>query len=417
MKKWSVIMAVVMALLILVVVPISALAQTDDEVTSDTAPRLRDGLAIVAPLGAPVATEISMTVFRCSDQEPVEGAHVWLVAKDKLETLRQEMAAVRGGDGLDAGQDDYERLLGVHGTPLGQTDGEGKLWYSFDNAGRYLLVAVMGGYLPDFRAITVGMLPRALAIDAPRRAEVGENVTITVFQRGTEAPVKDAGVWALTREDAETLKADMAGIRESGDQDTIGAAVEEACDVHGIFLGTTNGAGKVKYAFEDAGGYLLVTVKRGYFPGWKPIAIGTMLRALAIDAPRRAEVGENVTITVFQRGTEAPVKDAGVWALTREDAETLKADMAGIRESGDQDTIGAAVEEACDVHGIFLGTTNGAGKVKYAFEDAGGYLLVTVKRGYFPGWKPIVIVPETGAKALERPGSLDEGSGIRPGLQ
>jgi len=72
----------------------------------------------------------------------------------------------------------------------------------------------------------------------------------------------------------------------------------------------------------------------------------------------------------------------------------LKAELSSIRESGDQEAISAAIEEACDINGIFLGKTNGAGKAKYAFEDAGGYLLFTAKRGYFPGWKPILIVPE-----------------------
>ncbi|MFC1894017.1 hypothetical protein ACFLYR_08405, partial [Chloroflexota bacterium] len=67
-------MAMVMALLVVAIVPISTLAQTDDDVTSNSAHWYRDGLAIVAPRVAPVDTEISMTVFQCSDQEPVNGA-------------------------------------------------------------------------------------------------------------------------------------------------------------------------------------------------------------------------------------------------------------------------------------------------------------------------------------------------------
>ena len=291
MKKWSMIMAMVMALPIMAAVPISALAQTNEDVTVNSNPVLRDGLAIVAPRVATVDTEISMTVFQCSDQEPVEGASVWLITRDRLEVVRQEMAAVKGSNGLSAEQEDYESLLSIHGTPLGKTDVEGKVWHSFDSAGRYLLIAVMRGYFPDSRPIAVGMLPRALAIDAPRRAEVGENVTITVFQRGTEEPVKDAGVWAFSREDAESLKANMSSVRESGDQEALNAAIEEAGDIHGIFLGTTNGAGKVKYAFEDDGGYLLVTAKRGYFPGWKPIVIVPELETQALD--RSGLLGEN----------------------------------------------------------------------------------------------------------------------------
>jgi hypothetical protein len=273
MKKWSIIVAVVMALLLVAAIPLSALAQDGDDVTADSASRLRDGLAIVAPLAAPVDTRISMTVFRCSDQEPVEGAGIWLVSREKMEALRQEVAALRDNDDLDAASDAYERLLDVHGTFLGRTDEKGKLWHSFGSEGRYVLVAVKRGYLPDSRPIAVGMLPRVLAIRAPWRAEVDKDVTIAVYRRGTENPVEEAGVWAFTREDAESLKAAVSGMRESGDQAAIDAAVTEACDIHGIFLGTTDDDGKLSYAFKDAGGYLLLARKPGFFPGWRPIVI------------------------------------------------------------------------------------------------------------------------------------------------
>ena len=139
MKKWSIIVGVVMAVLLLAMGSMSALAQTDEDVTVSQNPTIRDGLAIVAPRVAPVDTEISMTVFKCSNQEPVEGASVWLVTRDKLETLRQEMARFKGKNGPNTEQEDYESLLSIHGTLLGQTDEEGKVWHSFDNAGRYLL--------------------------------------------------------------------------------------------------------------------------------------------------------------------------------------------------------------------------------------------------------------------------------------
>jgi hypothetical protein len=210
------------------------------------------------------------------------------------------------------------------------------------------------------------------------------------------------------------MKERLTSVRESGSTAAVDAAIQEILNVHGIFIGTTNGAGKVKYAFEEAGGYLLVAKKNGYFPGWKPIAIGLAPKALAIDAPRKAHVNENVTITVFQRGTEDPVKDAGVWAFTREDAASLKDRVASFRESGDTSEIDAAVEEACNAYGIFLGSTNGAGKVKYAFEEAGGYLLVTWKQGFFPGWKPIVVLPELQLQSQARPETPGQRPAIKP---
>ena len=109
MKKGSIIIGVVMAVLLLAMGSMSALAQTDEDVAISPNQALRDGLAIVAPRVAPVDTEISMTVFRCSDQEPVAGASVWLVARDRLEILRQKMATVEENDGLNTEPAKYSR--------------------------------------------------------------------------------------------------------------------------------------------------------------------------------------------------------------------------------------------------------------------------------------------------------------------
>ena len=85
MKKWSIVTVFTAALLAMMVSPLSALAQTEDSEETAGLPPFRDGLAIVAPLATPVNTEISITVFQCSDQEPVEGAGVWLVTRERAE--------------------------------------------------------------------------------------------------------------------------------------------------------------------------------------------------------------------------------------------------------------------------------------------------------------------------------------------
>ena len=102
MKKWSIIMVIVMVLLVITVSPLSALAQTGEDPEGASRPILRDGLAIVAPLATAVNTQISITVFQCSDQEPVEGAGVWLVTKEKAEILKQEIAANKENGGANA---------------------------------------------------------------------------------------------------------------------------------------------------------------------------------------------------------------------------------------------------------------------------------------------------------------------------
>lgn len=273
MKKRTVIIITLAALLALALSSIPVLAQSDEDATTRAKPPVEGALAIVAPWVAPVGQEISMRVFLRANQEPVEAAGVWLLTREKAEALRAEMVALREDASLAAEEQDHEALMNIYGTFLGRTGEDGRLYRTFEEAGGYLLVALKPGYLPGRTGIRVGTLPGALAIDAPRMAEVGERVTITVFQRGTLEPVKDAGVWALTREQAEALKAETESIRGSGDHEAVQAALEEAVNIHGIFLDTTNGSGKVMHAFTEPGGYLLVARKPGYFPGFAPIGI------------------------------------------------------------------------------------------------------------------------------------------------
>ncbi len=88
--------------------------------------------------------------------------------------------------------------------------------HTFDEANNYVLIAFKAGYYPDFSPLVVKELPRALALEAPRKAEIGETVTITVSQRRTGDPISEAGVWAITREYAENLRARVAEVREAG---------------------------------------------------------------------------------------------------------------------------------------------------------------------------------------------------------
>ena len=120
--------------------------------------------------------------------------------------------------------------------------------------------------------------------------------------------------------------------------------------------------------------------------------------ALAIVAPRIAGVGKEISMTVFLRATQEPFEGAGVWALTRDEAEVLREEMAALREDGSVAAADKDYEALVDIHGAFLGRTDEDGKLYHTFVEAGGYLLVTVKRGYFPGFTPIGIrdVPESG---------------------
>ncbi len=54
---------------------------------------VRDGLAIIAPLGAPVGKSVMMTILQRSDSGLVGGAGVWALTHDEAEALMEEMPA------------------------------------------------------------------------------------------------------------------------------------------------------------------------------------------------------------------------------------------------------------------------------------------------------------------------------------
>ena len=255
-----------------------------------------------------------------------------------------------------------------------------------------------------------------LAIVAPRRAPAGEEVSMTVFDRQDQDPVKDAGIWALTRENAESLRERIAEIREENENGIRDLDWESLVSGYGFSLGTTQGNGQLKYTFTEEGGYLLIAIKQGYIPGRTFIAIRTIPVALAIQAPRRAPVGEAVTMTVFQRGTEDPVKDAGIWALTRENAGSLRERIAEIREENENGIRDLDWESLVSGYGFSLGTTHGNGQLKYTFTEEGGYLLIAIKQGYIPGRTFIAIrsIPE--ANVLSKWGRPVKGPGDASGL-
>ena len=390
MKKKLMLTAATLALIAATVPAALAFAQTQQP-GPQALPAIKDGLAIVAPRVAPVDKEVSMTVFRRSDQTPVEGAGVWAVTQDKIEALKADMDSIKGNN--DAAQ--QESTLALHAALLGRTDDKGKVFHTFDDAGRYLLVTFKAGYWPDMTAIAVGVKPLrlpALTINALGRADVGERVTITVNEKATGDAVKDAGVWALSREKAEAIKAELADRKSNADAAQLESIVEDTLNVNGTFLGTTNGAGKLTTSFDADGTYLLATYKRGFLPAYKPILIGTSVgRALVIQAPRKAVVDQNVAITVVEKATGDAVKDAKVWALSKDQALSLREEIAALKSKNDH----VAIENAINSHAMYLGSTNGAGKLNHKFDVAGGYLLVTYKAGYWPGMAPIVITPET----------------------
>ncbi|MCP4608923.1 MAG: hypothetical protein GY845_09440, partial [Planctomycetes bacterium] len=167
------------------------------------------------------------------------------------------------------------------------------------------LVAVKDGYYPGFAPLTVRTIPRALGIKAPKVVGVNEDVTMTVYQRLTHDPIEGAGVWAFSKDDAETVRIEIADIRSEIQTDAQEYDYEALMNTYGEYLGRTNNEGQLTHAFDQTGKYVLVTWKMGYWHGFASITIKDQRPALAIRAPRFSQIGQEITMTVCERPNQS----------------------------------------------------------------------------------------------------------------
>ncbi len=200
MKKWRILVLTMLTLLLAAMSPMAVLAQSDEATLTADTPPANGALAIIAPWVTAVGQEISMRVFLRADQEPFPGAGVWALTRDEADALRTEIGSLREVGSSAAGSVDYEAMVSTRGIFLGWTGADGRLYHTFGEAGRYVLVAVKGGYHPGFAAIKVRDVRQGIGVEAPRRAAPGEEITITTFERTTQEPLAGAGIWALTRD-------------------------------------------------------------------------------------------------------------------------------------------------------------------------------------------------------------------------
>jgi hypothetical protein len=347
-------------------------------------------LGIKAPDTAQVGEGVTIGVFERGTGEPVENAGVWAISRENAELVKEEVALLQE-ETATAEDIDYEALVEIYGEFIGWTDESGEVTHTFNEAGCYVLVAVKQNYLPAFKLIRIGELPESLVIDAPKTAPVGETVTIGVSERSTGEAVEGVFVFALSRDNAVALNQEITEIREAGEIAVVDIDYKALADCYGELIGITNEAGEVTHAFDEAGWYLLLAVKADYLPGFAPIRIGTLPKALGINAPRMAKTDEEVTISVFERRTQDPVEGAGVWAVSRDNIDALKAQIAQLTEEGTTASVEVDYESLVGLVGEFIGWTDGNGEVRHAFDEPGLYLLVAVKKGYYPGFTLIVI--------------------------
>jgi hypothetical protein len=239
-------LALVMALSL--AIPFASVALADTERTSDTATDIRLALDIRAPAEVVVGQPVVMQVVEKHTGRVVAGAGIWAIDLNSV-TIAAESAEA------------YAALAASSGQFLGQTNGRGLLRHSFDDAGRYVLVAVKDGFVPGFTRITINPRPlRALAVDAPAAARVGQPVVVTVTLANSQRPVAQAAVYAVNINDLASLAADA--------QDYAALVAS-----NGQFLGMTNRNGQLRHSFSEVGKYVLVALKDGFVPGFAKISI------------------------------------------------------------------------------------------------------------------------------------------------
>jgi hypothetical protein len=232
----------------------------------------------------------------------------------------------------------------------------------------------------------------ALDIRAPAEAVVGQPVVMQVVEKHTGRAVAGAGVWAINL-NSVTVAADTAEAY---------AAVVEKC---GQFLGRTNQRGLLRHSFDDVGKYVLVAVKDGFVPGFTRITINPRpVRALAVDAPDAARVGQPVVVTVTLANSQRPVPQAAVYAVKVNDLASLTADA--------QDYAALVASS-----GQFLGMTNRNGQVRHCFSEAGKYVLVAIKDGFVPGFAKISIERGPRPQVEASPVADLQPSAVRPDME
>ena len=343
----------------------------------------QQGLRIKAPdapeLGAPVT-------FKVVDRDtavPVAGPALYakkigeismpkVTSQTIISSTAKAVAAV--ANPVSASETAVEFEIKESGISLGYTGDNSELTYSFDQSGRYVLVAIKDNYAPGFAKIAVTLATREpLDVKAPRIAMIGEPVTITVVAQGIQLPVSRASVYVLkvgeflANESIETVVPP-----EASDADE---AVEYAVEVKkaGAFIGYTDDEGKVVHSFIRTGRYALVATKDGYIPGFAQIVITIAgQRALDVVAPGAAAEGRPVTIKAVEGALRWPVEVAGVYALKMRviaapapiengtDIRITTAEPANLSEAEGYALLAGRT-------GIFSGYTNGAGEMVHSF--------------------------------------------------
>ena len=254
-------------------------------------------LGIKAPDRADVDDPVTIKVFDRGAGVVVGGAAVYALKIDESADYPISLEAATSTDAVSTGgAEKYATMVTETGFFIGYTNDEGQVVATFDETGRYVLVATKEGYKPGLARIIITLAaPAALVIKAPREAHIGQRVTIAVYTRQGGRPVEGAAVYALKWNVAPSpvpvengtvtqvleLQPDYAT-----EADKYAAMARE----DGEFIGHTNSSGQVFHAFDEVGRYTLVAIEDGYVPAFT----GINIKAYGVANPQQIEEVEPV---------------------------------------------------------------------------------------------------------------------------
>lgn len=365
----------------------------------------------------PVSTQVGkQAVFKVTEREhgiPVENAEVYakkigdisipLVVDSDVEIPY----AVENADEIKA-----------TGIFLGYSNGGGIVQYQFDEAGRYVVVALKDNYAAASKKLLVRAADlNKMTINVVRQADTGEEVVVKVFDASNNETVAGAAVYVIKRADLPPVVSqkqirNQKQIRINGISENItatstnGTAVIAANGIlpvikdvlaNGTLVGYTNNDGQISYTFNEVGNYIFVAVKEGYARCFAPIKItDNSVSSLLIEAPETTVAGQETIISVSNSDNNTPVESAAVYILK---IHLSAVPVPTISENGTA-TQAIILTEADNIKadryiamarksGAFAGYTDSDGKISYSFTDSGRYIIAARKDGFRSGFAEI----------------------------
>jgi hypothetical protein len=216
-------------------------------------------MVLKGPASAYTGQTCEFGVYQTNGGVPVAGAAVWAILRDNLTDSALSNAST-------------EETVAAVGFLMGYTNSSGKLYYAFQKAGAYRLIAFKTGYYPAVNAIKITSL-KEMVIRNAATVRTGAAVAIRVVEKSVltvEIPVAGAGVWDIPQSQTATLD----GVND----------LPALAKTSGIYLGATDKTGYVSPypRFSTGGRYWLITIKDGYVPAISQINVISLTTATPV---------------------------------------------------------------------------------------------------------------------------------------